>query len=123
MENTKLVSQIVVRGRYARQIMANQGAISPLAFFNIFGTGVASTEYSKRVISMNAVIFFLVWAVLGGVYFVYDTLQNEERWSRSEGHWLETLVTGPVIWVMLVLITLLGRGLMLFGYLRGKPFW
>ena len=68
-------------------------------------------------------LFFLVWAVVGAGYFFYDAVQNEEHWTRSEGHWLETVVAGPVIWVMLVLITLLGRGLMLFGYIRGKPLW
>lgn len=67
------------------------------------------------MIRMNTVIFFIVWAVVGAVYFVFDTVKNEERWTRSEGHWTETLVAGPVIWVLLALITVTGRGLMLWN--------
>lgn len=67
------------------------------------------------MIRMNTVIFFIVWAVVGAVYFVFDTVQNEEQWTRSEGHWAETLVAGPVIWVLLALITVTGRGLMLWN--------
>ena len=64
---------------------------------------------------MKLVVIFLVWGVLGAVYFAYDTVQNEERWTRSGGTWVNTLVEGPVIWMMLFLITVCGRCLMLFG--------
>ena len=68
---------------------------------------------------MKVVLFFLVWAVVGLVYFVYETVHYEERWSRSESHWLATLAGGPVIWMMSLTITLLVRGLMLLDYIRG----
>ena len=66
-----------------------------------------------------AVIFFLIWAVMGIVYFFHDVFRNEERWMRSEGDWVETLIAGPVIWILLLLITVFGRALMLLGYFRG----
>ena len=67
-------------------------------------------------------VIFFAWSAIGAAYFIYDTVQHEERWTRSEGHWLETVAAGPVIWGLNASITVTGRGLLLLEYLRGRSF-
>jgi hypothetical protein len=45
-------------------------------------------------------LFFVIWAVLGTAYFVWDTVQFEHRWSRNEGADYRILAGGPLVWTL-----------------------
>lgn len=84
-------------------------------FLIFFEEELTSVNPQNQIVKMKLpIIFFLVWGVMGSVYFVYDAVQNEERWSRSGWTWVDTFIEGPVIWVGFFLITVCGRFLMLF---------
>ena len=72
---------------------------------------------------MRAVIFFFIlWAVAGAVYFVYDSVQNEYSWTRGGVTWTEIFLAGPIIWVFST-YTYIACGLLwVFEYLRGRAF-
>lgn len=59
---------------------------------------------------LSTVIYALMfWSIAGGVYFLWDTLENEYRWSREESEWLPYFLGGPVIWILIACLYLLGK--------------
>ena len=84
-------------------------------------TGVDLTQDSKKINDMKIMLFiFLAWGVIGFGYFVYDTMQNEERWSRDPGSNLEFFAAGPIVWIFYAMTVVAGSILSLLALIRGR---
>ena len=42
----------------------------------------------------------IIWAIVGAIYFAWDTAQFEERWSRNEAADYRILAAGPLLWTL-----------------------
>ena len=65
------------------------------------------------------IIFLCIWGIVGFAYFAYDTIQNEERWSRDPGSTLAYFAFGPLVWMMGISIFLAAAILLLLEFFRG----
>lgn len=59
--------------------------------------------------------FFLVWGVCGFIYFVLDTLVNEERWTRELADGDVYFWGGPVVWILYVILYIVAKIASFFG--------
>lgn len=52
-------------------------------------------------------IVLLVWSIAGLIFYGWDTVENELRWSREEPLFTwHPLAAGPLVWLILLLIAL-----------------